>query len=106
MWRSRLAGIAATVTVSVAVLLMAAGRLSAAQPTPGEALTRVVSTEEIGKVWPGEPVWFALLRHAGWIFVAFYDEDRFLTIAWRKESGGEYSAFHNLKSASPHRARA
>jgi hypothetical protein len=38
--------------------------------------------------------------------VAFYDEDRFLTIAWRKESGGEYSAFHNLKSASPHRARA
>lgn len=52
----------------------------------GLAQDRVATVEplDIAAVWAGHPVGFALLTHAPFQFVAYYDEKRQLTIAQRK----------------------
>jgi hypothetical protein len=48
--------------------------------------TRAVTIDslDIAPVWAGHPVQFALLTHAPYQFVAFYDDQRRLTVAQRK----------------------
>jgi putative BNR repeat neuraminidase len=49
-------------------------------------LRRAVAVDslDIAPVWAGHPVQFALLTHAPYQFVAFYDDQRRLTVAQRK----------------------
>jgi len=58
-------------------LLVAAAASCAAAP-------RVVEKLDIAPVWAGHPVPFDLLTHAPWQFVAYYDADRRMTVAWRR----------------------
>ncbi|HOV73134.1 MAG TPA: BNR repeat-containing protein [Candidatus Hydrogenedentes bacterium] len=44
----------------------------------------VVETIDVARVWAGHPVGFALLTHKGKQFVAYYDADRDMRVAWRK----------------------
>ena len=49
----------------------------------GEATPRVAEVSEIGPVWSGHPVGFALLTHGRRQLAAFYDAERRLTVALR-----------------------
>lgn len=40
----------------------------------------------IGTAWAGHPVQFALVSHRDWQFVAYYNEDRVLTV-WQRRAG-------------------
>jgi hypothetical protein len=67
---------------------------------PAAALTekpapRVAATLDIAPVWSAHPVGFALLTHAPWQFVAYYDDERRMTVAWRKLDQPEWR-FHTL----------
>ena len=47
----------------------------------------------VGTAWAGHPVQFALLSHRDWQFVAYYNEDRVLTV-WQRRNGqtlGKYT---------------
>ncbi len=44
--------------------------------------------EEVAPVWAGHPVGFALLTHAPYQYVAFYDANRNLTVGSRELDGG------------------
>ena len=48
--------------------------------------TRAVTVDslDIARVWAGHPVGFALLTHAPFQFVAFFDDQRHLTVAQRR----------------------
>ena len=58
--------------------------------TPPEATTaasrepEVEEAVEVAKVWPGHPVGFALLTSPPHQYVAYYDEDRQMTVAHRR----------------------
>ncbi|GAA4453151.1 hypothetical protein GCM10023189_17790 [Nibrella saemangeumensis] len=44
----------------------------------------MVEQLDIAKVWPGHPVGFSLLTHPPHQYVAYYDQDRHLTVAYRR----------------------
>jgi hypothetical protein len=80
--------LALAVTFSLAVAL--AGDSSS---TITRALT--VDSLDIAPVWAGHPVGFALVTHAPFQFVAFYDDQRRLTVAQRKLDERQWT-FHRL----------
>lgn len=45
---------------------------------------RVIGRLDIAPVWSAHPVGFSLLTRAPWQYVAYYDRDRRLTVAWRR----------------------
>lgn len=57
-----------------------------AAPLAADTIERAVAVDslDIAPVWAGHPVGFALLTHAPFQFVAFYDDKRQLTVAQRK----------------------
>lgn len=68
--------------------------------SPALAATKIeravtVDSLDIAPVWAGHPVGFALLTHAPYQFVAFYDDKRQLTVAQRKLNERQWS-FHKL----------
>jgi hypothetical protein len=60
-------------------------------------VTRAVAVDslDVGTVWAGHPVGFALLTHPPFQFVAFYDDQRRLTVAQRRLDERKWS-FHQL----------
>jgi len=48
------------------------------------AVLAVSSPIDIAEVWSGHPVGFSLLTHGKTQYVAFYDKDRRMTVAWRR----------------------
>ncbi|MEI7808520.1 MAG: BNR repeat-containing protein [Verrucomicrobiota bacterium] len=52
--------------------------------TPGISRPATAEVMDIAPVWAGHPVGFALLTHAPFQFVAFYDDQRQLTLAQRR----------------------
>ncbi len=46
-------------------------------------LTSLASPIDIAEVWSAHPVGFSLLTHGNTQYVAFYDKDRRMTVAWR-----------------------
>ena len=68
-----------------ALLLAAVGT---AQPID-RAIT--VSSLDVAPVWAGHPVGFTLLTHAPFQFIAFYDENRQLTVARRRLDARQWS---------------
>ena len=58
-------------------------RRELAQVEQATAEPRVVETVEVGKAWSGHPVRFDLVTVGDRQFVAYYDENRALTVAER-----------------------
>jgi hypothetical protein len=50
-----------------------------------------IDSLDVAPVWAGHPVQFALLTHAPYQFVAFYDDQRQLTVAQRKLDGRKWT---------------
>src|SRR6476661_1516298 len=65
--------------------LLLATPVAMAQTQP-DKIERAVTVDslDIAPVWAAHPVGFALLTHAPYQYVAFYDDKRQLTIAQRK----------------------
>jgi hypothetical protein len=63
-------------TVSL-LAVMSAAALTESQP-------RVTAALDIAPVWSAHPVGFALFTRPPWQFVAYYDDQRRATIAWRR----------------------
>src|SRR5690349_17117875 len=55
----------------------------AAEAEPNASANVVEDLLDVAPVWSGHPVGFALLTHQGRQFVAFYDDQRRLTVASR-----------------------
>jgi hypothetical protein len=68
--------------ILLCLLVMALSATTFAQDKIERAVT--VDSLDIAPVWAGHPVGFALLTHAPFQFVAFYDDKRQLTVAQRK----------------------
>lgn len=61
-------------------------------------VARVVAEQiDIAPVWAGHPVRFDLLTHGDWQFVAFYDENRKMTVGSRQIGSSEWT-LKTLKS--------
>lgn len=60
--------------------------LLAASPAP-----RIIEKLDIAPVWAGHTVGFDLLTHKDHQFVAYYDADRRMTVAWRKLDSQQWS---------------
>jgi hypothetical protein len=69
---------------SLAVWLLASSAVAADQP--GGLL--------VGRAWAGHPVSFALLTHGGKQFVAYYDEERRITVAARDLGSEKWTTVH------------
>jgi len=78
----------------VALAAPAAANLAAAA-APGD---EVVGSVDVGPVWAGHPVGFALLTHGDRQYVGFYASDRHLTVAARRLDAGTWT-FSRLPSA-------
>lgn len=57
-----------------------------------------IETLDIAPVWSGHPVGFDLVTHGDHQFVAFYDAQRRMTVAWRTVDSRQWS-FHVLPSS-------
>ena len=63
----------------------------------GQEKYDLVQRWDVAKVWSGHPVGFALQTHKGKQFVAFYDEERYMTIGMREVDADQW-AFKRLDS--------
>jgi hypothetical protein len=72
--------------IGLVVYLCLAANAPAATNDSIPVIQRAVAADslDIAPVWAGHPVQFALLTHAPFQFVAFYDDQRRLTVAQRK----------------------
>jgi hypothetical protein len=67
----------------VAFLLMLLPAPLMGDPPPGESGPAVEMTIEVDRVWAGHPVGFCLLTHGRRQYVAYYDEQRRMSVAAR-----------------------
>lgn len=61
-----------------------------AKPAPAAAALDLAEAIDVGLVWSGHPVGFALLTSGGRQYVAFYDAERRLTVASREVDSSEW----------------
>lgn len=66
------------------VLLASAPALAGSDATPTRSGPVVVESSELAPVWSGHPVGFCLLTHQDRQYVAFYDDQRRMTVAARR----------------------
>lgn len=66
------------------ILLLVVASWFAAKSTAAEKVTREIEALDIAPVWSGHPVGFALLTRPPHQFVAFYDDQRQMTVAQHK----------------------
>lgn len=60
----------------------------------GRAAEEVPRGIPVGRTWAGHPVSFALLTHGGKQFVAYYDEERRITLAARDLGSEKWTTIH------------
>jgi len=76
--------------VALAALVPFAALTQAAAAEPGDAVVKQV---DVAPVWAGHPIGFALLTHGERQYVAFYADDRHLTVAARALDGDAWEFF-------------